>query len=106
MGLGKYIKSLLNVNNAASTKSLALFVSAFVSSIIGLCVGFVICYDVVTNGYVKTDLDSLGIFLLCSGGYVLGSGLPKAIVDYKGKGEKVANFISDDEEEEKEKQEV
>lgn len=106
MRIGQYLKSLLNVNNAASTKSLALLISAFISSLIGMCVGFVLCYDVITNGYVKTDLDSLGIFLLCSGGYVLGSGLPKAIVDYKGKGQKVANFISDDEGEEKEKQEV
>jgi hypothetical protein len=42
---------------------------------------FVLTYDVVTNGYVKTDLTDAGIFLLCSGGYIAGSGIPKSIVD-------------------------
>jgi hypothetical protein len=53
--------------------------------IIGLVICFVLIYDVTYDGKVDTNLTDMGIFLLCSGGYILGSGAPKAWVDSKMK---------------------
>lgn len=53
--------------------------------IIGLVICFVLIYDVTYDGKVDTNLTDMGIFLLCSGGYIMGSGVPKAWVDSKMK---------------------
>ena len=81
-----YMKSLLDVQSPNSSKSFTLVLSAIVSDFIGLTMCFVIIYDVITNGYVKTDLNDAGIFLLCAGGYMAGAGVTKAIVDRRNKG--------------------
>lgn len=81
-----YMKSLLDVQSPNSSKSFTLVLSAIVGAFIGLTISFVIIYDVITNGYVKTDLTDAGIFLLCDGGYMAGAGVTKAIVDRRNKG--------------------
>ena len=78
-GLGKSVDD----NSTLSVNSIALLASAMIGVVIGLTMCFVLIYDVVTNGYLKTDLIDAGIFLLSSGGYILGSGMPKTIVDTK-----------------------
>lgn len=78
-GLGKSVDD----NSTLSVNSIALLTSTLIGAIIGLTMCFVLIYDVVTNGYLKTDLIDAGIFLLSSGGYILGSGMPKTIVDTK-----------------------
>lgn len=75
----EYIKSLIKANTLDSSKSFALVLSVLVGALIGLCVCFCLIYDVCSNGFVKTDLDSLGIFLLCVGGFMAGGGLNKAV---------------------------
>ena len=75
----EYIKSLIKANTLDSSKSFALVLSVLVGALIGLCVCFCLIYDVCSNGFVKTDLDSLGIFLLCAGGFMAGGGLNKAV---------------------------
>lgn len=75
----EYIKSLIKANTLDSSKSFALVLSVLVGALIGLCVCFCLIYDVCSNGYLKTDLDSLGIFLLCAGGFMAGGGLNKAL---------------------------
>ena len=75
----EYIKSLIKANTLDSSKSFALVLSVLVGALIGLCVCFCLVYDVCSNGFVKTDLDSLGIFLLCVGGFMAGGGLNKAV---------------------------
>lgn len=81
-----YMKSLLDVQSPNSSKSFTLVLSAIVGAFIGLTISFAIIYDVITNGYVKTDLTDAGIFLLCDGGYMAGAGVTKAIVDRRNKG--------------------
>ena len=78
-GLGKSVDD----NSTLSVNSIALLASAMIGVLIGLTMCFVLIYDVITNGYLKTDLIDAGIFLLSSGGYILGSGMPKTIVDTK-----------------------
>ena len=75
----EYIKSLIKANTLDSSKSFALVLSVLVGALIGLCVCFCLIWDVCSNGYLKTDLDSLGIFLLCVGGFMAGGGLNKAV---------------------------
>ena len=75
----EYIKSLIKANTLDSSKSFALVLSVIVGALIGLCVCFCLIWDVCSNGYLKTDLDSLGIFLLCAGGFMAGGGVNKAI---------------------------
>lgn len=75
----EYIKSLIKANTLDSSKSFALVISVIVGALIGLCVCFCLIWDVCKNGYVRTDLDSLGIFLLCAGGFMAGGGLNKVV---------------------------
>ena len=75
------IQNSIDDNSSMSVSSITLLLSAFIGFMLGLCMCFVLIYDVVTNGYVKTDLIDLGIFLLASGGYIAGSGIPKTVID-------------------------
>ena len=68
MGITEYLKSLIKANSLDSSKSFALVLSSIVGALIGFCVCFCLIWDVCTNGYLKTDLDALGLFMLCIGG--------------------------------------
>lgn len=85
MGLIRNIKASIDDKSSMSTGSITLLLSALIGAIIGLCVCFVLIYDVTYDGKVDTDLLDLGIFLMSSGGYILGSGMPKTIVDSRMK---------------------
>ena len=85
MGLFSNIKSAIDDKSSMSVNSITLLASALMGVIIGFVICFVLIYDVTYDGKVDTNLTDLGIFLLCSGGYILGSGVPKAFVDGKMK---------------------
>lgn len=74
-----FLRSLIDNNNSNSSKSFALLISTLTGGLIALCVCFVLIFDAVTNGFIKTDLADLGVFLLCVGMYIAGSGITKAI---------------------------
>lgn len=42
---------------------------------------FCLIWDVCTNGYIKTDLNDLGWFLVGIGVYMAGGSVPKTISD-------------------------
>lgn len=75
----KYLYTLTDVTNKNSSKSFALLISTITGGLIALCVCFALVYDVTSNSYIKTNLSDLGIFLLCVGMYIAGSGIPKAV---------------------------
>ena len=85
MGVIKNIKASIDDKSSMSVNSITLLASALMDVIIGFVICFVLIYDVTYDGKVDTNLTDLGIFLLCSGGYILGSGVPKAFVDGKMK---------------------
>jgi hypothetical protein len=85
MGVIRNIKASIDDKSSMSVNSITLLVSALMGVIIGLVICFVLVYDVTYDGKVDTNLTDLGIFLLCSGGYIMGSGVPKAWVDSKMK---------------------
>ena len=85
MGLYKNIKAAIDDKSSMSSNSITLLASALMGVVIGFVICFVLIYDVTYDGKVDTDLLDLGIFLMSSGGYILGSGMPKTIVDSRMK---------------------
>lgn len=102
MGFFRNIKTSIDDQSTINVNNISLLVSSVIGFLLGLVMCFVLVYDVVTNGYVKTDLTDAGIFLLCSGGYIAGSGIPKTIVDSRLKLKAgIANAELEDEAEER-----
>ena len=83
MKIAEYLKSLIKANSLDSSKSFALVLTSIIGALVGLSVCFCLIWDVCTNGYVKTDLDALGLFMLCIGGFMAGGGINKAISERK-----------------------
>lgn len=81
----EYIRSLIKANTLDSSKSFSLVLSVLVGALIGICVCFCLIWDVCGNGFIKTDLQSLGIFLLCAGGFMAGGGASKVLADGRKK---------------------
>lgn len=81
----EYLKSLIKAGTLDSSKSFALVLSVLVGALVGLCVCFCLVWDVCTNGHLQTDLDGLGIFLLCAGGFMAGGAIPKSVSEHKNK---------------------
>ena len=75
----KYLKSLIKTNSEDSSKNFSLILSTLSGVVISLCVSFCLVWDVCSNDYIKTDLDQLGLFILCVGGYMIGGGVNKAV---------------------------
>ena len=100
MGFFRNVKTSIDDQSTINVNNISLLVSSIIGFLLGLVMCFVLVYDVITNGYIKTDLTDAGIFLLCSGGYIAGSGIPKTIVDSRLKLK--AGIANDDIEEEAE----
>jgi len=85
MGFIRNIKESIDDKSPISVNNITVLASALMGAIIGFVICFVLIYDVTYDGKVDTNLTDLGIFLLCGGGYILGSGVPKAYIDGKMK---------------------
>jgi hypothetical protein len=85
MGFWNNVRSSIDDKSSMSVSGISLLVATFTGGILALIMGFAICYDVMTNGFVKTSLIDAGIFVLCCGTYIAGSGLPKTIIDSRVK---------------------
>lgn len=83
MKITDYLKSLIKADTLDSSKSFALVLSSVVGALVGLCVCFCLVWDVCANGYIRTDLDALGLFMLCIGGFMAGGGINKALSERK-----------------------
>ena len=77
MRLFSYFSSLNKVNSGNSSKSFALFMSTLSSFIISLFICGILAYDVYVNGYIRTDLEALAIFMVCVYTSIPASGVPK-----------------------------
>lgn len=83
MGFFSNLKFSIDDKSSINVNSISLLVSSVIGFLIGLAICFILIWDVTTNGYIKTDLTDMGWFLLCSGGYIAGSGAPKALADFR-----------------------
>ena len=103
MGLIRYFGSLIKNDTGNSSKSFALVMSTVMSFITSLVMCGILCYDVYCNGYIKTDLEGAGIFMLCIGSCVAASGVPKIFGERSAKrpggrhGNIYGSSVSDDE---------
>lgn len=77
MGLVKYLGSLIKNDTGNSSRSFTLVLSALISFVAGLVMCSVIAYDGFKDGIIDTDLERAGIFMLCMGAFMVGSGVPK-----------------------------
>lgn len=71
----EYLKSLIRANTLDSSKSFSMVSCVFLGLFLGLVLGFCIIWDTVTNGYIKTDADTIwwmltGIAVIVTGGSV------------------------------------
>lgn len=96
-----FLRSLININSADSSRSFTLVVSSFISILIGVIICFAIVWDVIHNDYIKTDMENVGIFMLCLGGYVAGSSVSKVFPN-KLKGTKAVEYMETIENDDKE----
>ena len=81
MKFTELLKSLIDLNSKHSSNIFSLVVSVLTGGLIAIIICFCLIWDVVTNNYIKSNLAELGLFLLCVGGYIAGSGINKAILD-------------------------
>ena len=81
MGVFSYFGSLIKNDTGNSSKSFALVMSTIVSFITSLTICGVLIYDVYNNGFIKTDLEALGIFIICVYSGNAASGVPKIFGD-------------------------
>ena len=81
MGIIKYLGSLIKNDTGNSSKSFALVMSTLVSFITSLTICGILIYDVYCNGFIKTDLEALGIFIICVYSGNAASGVPKIFGD-------------------------
>lgn len=79
----KFWRSLISINKPESSRSFTLVVSAFVAFLLGVAVAFVLIWDVITNGYIKTNLEDLGIFMVSIGGFLAGGSVSKVFAGKK-----------------------
>ena len=80
MGLIGYLKSLAETNSGQSSKAFAVLASTLISFLMGLTLCFAIGYDVYTDGVIDSDMQDMGILMLCMGGFVGGSSVSKILV--------------------------
>lgn len=85
MGFFRNIRDSIDDKSPMSVNNITVLASAIMGVVIGFVICFVLVYDVTYDGKVDTNLTDLGLFLLCSGGYILGSGVPKAYIEGKMK---------------------
>lgn len=88
MSILNYLKSLIKNNTGDSIKSFSLLVSSLGGILMSLVVSFSLLWDVINNDHIETDLEGLGWFVLCIGGFIAGSGLNKLVSDHKFKNDK------------------
>lgn len=88
-----FLRGLININSPESTRSVTLLVSAMVTGLIGICLSFALCWDVIHNGYIKTNLEDAGIFMISMGGFLAGSSVGKIFgKNNNSKYQRIADF--------------
>lgn len=76
-----YLRSLIRTGTGDSSKSFALVLSALIGALLGLCICFILIFDVAMDGVVDTSLGDLGIFLMAVGVFMVGGGFSKTMTE-------------------------
>lgn len=78
-----YLKSLIKANTLDSSKSFAMVSCVFLGIFLGLVLGFCMIWDVCTNGYIKTDSNTIWWTLAGIGVMITGGSAAKIISENK-----------------------
>lgn len=76
-----FLKSLIQNNNGMSCKSFGLVLSHIVGGLLGIVTGFVLVYDVISDGKLDSDLYAITFFLIGDSIYMFGGGLNKTLTE-------------------------
>lgn len=76
-----FLKSLIQNNNGMSCKSFGLVLSHIVGGLLGIVIGFVLVYDVISDGKLDSDLYAITFFLIGDSIYMFGGGLNKTLTE-------------------------
>lgn len=76
-----YLKSLIKSGTGDSSKSFSLVLSALIGALLGLCICFILVFDVAMDGVVNTSLGDLGVFLMAVGVFMVGGGFSKTMTE-------------------------
>lgn len=73
----EYLKSLIRANTLDSSKSFSMVSCVLSGLFLVLILGFCMIWDTCTNGYIKTDADTILCTLIGIGGMIAGSSVAK-----------------------------
>lgn len=79
----EYIKSLIRANSLNSSKSFVMLVCAALGLILGLVLAFCLIWDVITNGYIKTEGDTIWWMLIGISAIITGGSIAKIASERK-----------------------
>lgn len=83
----EYLKSLIRANTLDSSKSFAMVSSVSLGIYLGFILGFCLIWDVCTNGYIKTDADTILCTLIGIGSMITLSSAAKIAKEIRVKKE-------------------
>lgn len=78
-----YIKSLIRANTLDSSKSFAMVSSVLLGFFLGIVLGFCLIWDVCTNGYIRTDSETILCTLIGIGSMITLSSVSKIAKEIK-----------------------
>lgn len=73
----EYLKSLIRANTLDSSKSFTMIACVALGTFLGLVLGFCMVWDVCTNGFIKTNADTILCTLIGIGAIVTGGSVAK-----------------------------
>ena len=79
----KYLKLLIQVNSGHSSKAFFLVSVTLIGLLLLMIVGFILVWEVVRFGTIKTDLMGLSAFVGSVAGLFVTAGVTKAISEHK-----------------------
>lgn len=75
--LTEYLKSLIRANTLDSSKSFSMISCVFLGIFLGVILGFCLIWDVCTNGFIKTNADTILCMLIGIGAIITGGSVAK-----------------------------
>lgn len=90
MNVFGYLKALGETNSGQSSKAFAVVISTIIAGLMGVTLCCAIAYDAYIDGKIDSDMQDMGILMLCMGGFVGGSSVSKIFGDQAE--EKTARF--------------
>lgn len=80
-----YMRSVIKSGSMDSSKTFALIAATLASTFLVICIGFCLCWDVISNGVIDTDTETLSWIIIALSTFMGGSAIPKVFGEKYGK---------------------